>query len=357
MTENSTPPADSRSPSVWIGTYVGGGGKGIYPLIADAAGWTMGLPETGAENASFGVYSPRFDLHYLVDEREAGTLGVHRRDAAGWTRLASVSSGGDAPCHVALGRSQSHLAIANYSSGSTALYRLDPSSGLPVSPPMLYANVGSGPNAERQTSSHAHWVGFGLDDRTLYVTDLGTDAVLAFAVDADRSTLAPARTAFAAPPGSGPRHMLFHPRHPRTAYLACELANTLVVLDVDGSGLDERTCLSTLPAGWQGSSIVAHIGTNAAGDRLYVSNRGHDSIAVFALDENGDATLLQHSPSGGASPRFFLILDDERRMIVAHERDHRVTTLDILPDGTLSPTGIAVVVPGAAFAFVVLPVG
>lgn len=345
--------ADTPLPaaSLWIGTYAGGGGAGLYPLHQGPGGWTLGTPHADAPNSSFGTYSTRFDVHYLVDEHD-GTLGVHRFDGRGWAKLAQVSAGGDAPCHVALDRTQSCVAIANYASGSVALYRLDPTTGFPIAPPMIHANTGSGPDPERQQTPHAHWVGFSLDNRWLYATDLGTDEVFAFAFDTEDGTLGTPTTAFKAAPGSGPRHLLIHPRHPRSAYLACELTNTLVVLDVDGCKLHSRQTLSTLPTEWQGASIVAHIAANAAGDRLYVSNRGHDSIAVFTLDADGNPGLLQHTPSGGASPRFFLLLEEERRVIVAHERDHRVTALAILPDGRLAPTGQGLTVPGAAFALV-----
>jgi 6-phosphogluconolactonase (cycloisomerase 2 family) len=341
---------------IWIGTYDGGGGEGVYPLDRTTPErWTIGEPYRDAPNASFGTYSPRFDLHYLVDERAEGAIGVYRRDSVGWVQLAQVAAGGAAPCHIALDRTETNIAVANYASGSIALHRLDPTTGLPVAAPVLHTNTGHGPNTDRQQSPHAHWVGFSLDNRWLYATDLGTDAVLAFAFDADRGTLGAPMIACAAPPGSGPRHLLIHPRRPRSAYLACELTNTLVALEVDGATLRHRTTISTLPADWHGESIVAHIAVDAAGDRLYISNRGHDSIAVFTLDAKGDPTLLQHVASGGASPRFFLLLEDERQMIVAHERDHRVTALAIMPDGALAPTGIAVHVPGAAFAFAAGP--
>lgn len=347
-----SPPADhaAPSPSLWIGTYAGGGGIGLYPLTIDADRLLSGTPDGTARNASFGVHATRFDLHYLVDETE-GTIGVHRRTASGWSRVATVDSGGAAPCHVALDVTQSCLAIANYASGSTALYRLDSVSGVPIAPPAIHRHSGSSVDPERQTSPHAHWVGFGHDGRTLYATDLGADVVLAFDCDGDRGTLGGALTAFVAAPGSGPRHMLFVAQHARTAYLACELTSSLVVLDVTTDGLHARTTLSTLPADWQGSNILAHIAGNAACDRLYVSNRGHDTIAVFALDRDGDATLIQHRASGGASPRFFVLLEDNR-MIVAHERDSRVTSLAIEADGTLAPAGFAADILRAAFAFV-----
>ncbi|RZM31718.1 MAG: lactonase family protein [Sphingomonas sp.] len=335
--------------SLWIGTYAGGGGVGVYPLSRTGS---AGAPYPDARNASFGTYSSRFDLHYLVEEQDDGALGVHRRTASGWVRLAHVPVGGAAPCHVALDRTQSCVAVANYASGSVSLFRLDPASGLPIGQPTVHANDGSGPDSERQQSPHAHWVGFGLDNRFLYVADLGTDEVLAFAFDAERATLGEPYTALKAVPGSGPRHLLFPEQHPQSAYLACELDSTLVALDVEGPDLKPRASLSTLPENWHGANIIAHIGANAAGDRLYVSNRGHDSIAVFALNEGGDPALLQHVASGGASPRFFMVLEKENWMLVVHERDQRVTMLGILPDGTLAPTDFAVHVPGAAYAFV-----
>lgn len=345
MTNSAMP----RAAPLWIGTYAGGGGAGLYPLHRDAESWTLGTPYTDAPSSSFGTYAARFDCHYLVDEHN-GTLGVHRLDGDTWTCLAHVPAGGQAPCHVALDRTQSCVAIANYTSGSVALYRLESTTGLPIAPPVVHANTGFGPDPDRQQSPHAHWVGFSLDNRWLYATDLGTDAIRAFAFDAGSAALGAPMTAFEAEPGSGPRHLVIHPRHPQTAYLACELSNTLVALAVKDGVFRSRAALSTLPADWSGHSIVAHIAANAAGDRLYVSNRGHDSIAVFALDADGCPTLLDHAPSGGASPRFFLLLEDERRMIVAHERDHRVTALSILADGRLAPTDQAITVPGAAFA-------
>ncbi len=352
MTHPATPPAAPPAPTqLWIGTYANGGGAGLYPLIRSADALTTGRACPTAKNASFGTYSARFDIQYLVDEQDDGALGLYRRAGDDWVAQAHAATGGAAPCHVALDATQSCVAVANYASGSVALYRLD-ARGIPIAPPSVYAHTGSGPNAERQQSPHAHWVGFGLDNRLLYATDLGTDDVLAFAVDAQHGTLGTPRTAFAAPPGSGPRHLLFHPRHPHRAYLACELTSVLIVLDVEDGALAHRATLSTLPEACADANIVAHIAANAAGDRLYVSNRGHDSIAVFAVDDTGGATPLMHVASGGASPRFFLLLEDERRMVVVHERDHRVTMLDVLTDGTLAPTGLAVDVPGAAFAFV-----
>jgi len=342
MTHDSIAP-----PGLCVGTYAGGGGGGVY-AIGD--GWTRGDVYPRAANASFGAWSSRFGLHYLVDEREDGTVGVHRHGAAGWERLARVAVGGAAPCHLALNHAQTLLAVASYASGSVSLFRLD-AAGLPVGAPNIHVGTGRGPNAARQEGPHAHWVGFDPADRWLYQTDLGTDRILAFPLVDGR--LGPVRTAYAAPPGSGPRHLLLHPRHPGRAWLASELANTLTLLDRDEHSFTPSASRSTLPAGWQGDSIVAHIAANHAGDRLYVSNRGHDSIAVFALAADGTPSLIQHAPAGGAYPRFFLLHDD--RMIIANEKAQTVTTLSVAADGRLALTGVSLAVPGAAYVFELEP--
>ncbi|MEG3164530.1 beta-propeller fold lactonase family protein [Sphingomonas sp. PB2P19] len=330
-----------------IGTYAGNGGAGVHAVADDG---TLCAAYPDAMNVSFGVYSSRFDLHYLVDERDAGAVGTHRYAQSDWQSVAYAPTGGAAPCHAALNHAQTLLAVANYGSGSVSLFRLD-ADGLPIAPPQVHANHGHGPNPERQEAPHAHWVGFSPDDRWLYQTDLGTDQILAFPIDESGGLGAP-RVAYAAPPGSGPRHLLLHPAHPDRAYLVSELANTLTLLDRAGDDLVARGRYSTLPDGWHGESIVAHLIANRAGDRLYVSNRGHDSIAVFALDAAGEPHLLQHAPTGGAYPRALLLREDKGAMIVAHEQGQTVTTLDLAADGRLTPTGFSLPVPGAAFVFV-----
>jgi 6-phosphogluconolactonase len=344
---------EARPPlCVGIGTYSGGGGAGVAALCLAADGsWQHGERYAAAPNASFSVYGTRHGLHYLVDESESGSVGVHRATDRGWEKLASVAVKGAAPCHIALDPSETRLAVANYASGSVTLLRLDPRTGLPDGPVQVHANQGSGPNAARQEAPHAHWVGFSPDGHWLYQTDLGTDEILAYAIDA-AGTLGTAQRAYRARAGSGPRHLLLHPQRADRAYLIGELDNTLSVLERDGGTFAHRATVSTLPPDWRGVSITAHIAINRAGDRLYVSNRGHDSIAVFALDAAGHPSLLEHKATGGAYPRFFTLLETARVMVVAHEKSQTVTTLTIEADGRLAPTGVSVAIAGAASVIV-----
>jgi 6-phosphogluconolactonase len=335
---------------IWVGTYANAGGEGLYPLSLERdRGLVVGEPCALAANASFGAWSPRHELRYLVDETTIGSVGAYRWSDGEWHKAAEVPSDGRAPCYVALDPEGNHLAVANYASGSIALFDLDPH-GLPVEPGAVWANAGGGPNPDRQEAPHLHCVQFSLDGQWLYAVDLGTDQVVRFPVEAP-ATLEQAEVAYAAPPGTGPRHLLFHPSG-HAALLVSELASTLTLLEVDGPELHARVTSSTLPREFVGDSLGGHLELNAAGDRAYVTNRGHDSIAVFAVDAETHALeLLQYIASKGSSPRHLLLFESERLMIAAHEKDGTISAFELASDGTLSTTGNSCCVPGAVFLF------
>jgi len=334
-------------PELFVGTYSSAGGAGLYPLRRAAGGWSLGEPFSGAANASYGACSARRGVHYLLDEQREGTLGVFRLDRGAWQALARVPTGGREPCYAALSPDENWLAVANYGSGSLALFRLD-DAGLTGEPVAVRPHSGHGPNAERQDGPHAHCAVFSPDGEWLYQTDLGTDEIRAFAFDPARGLTGVEQTAWHAPAGSGPRHLVFHPREP-IALLVSELASTLTVLDVGEGTLTERQCVSTLPDGFDGDSLGGHLALNAAGTRAYVTNRGHDSIAVFAVDD-GTLSLIGHTPSGGASPRFFVLLEVEATLLVANEEGNSVAVFAVQDDGTLAQSA-TVEVPGPAFIF------
>ncbi len=325
--------------TLFVGTYANGGGPGLVPLTFDTARdrWTTGAPVAAIRNASFGVAAG--DLIYLVDEA-AGQVGIHAADSL--ARLATIDSGGAAPCHLAIDPAARWLAIANYESGSVALVPLD-EAGMPAAAPAIRADVGRGPDVERQAGPHAHWVGFSKDGGRLFTIDLGADRIFARTVPDGPATLA-----YGAPPGSGPRHLAFHPRLP-VAYLVSELAATVTLLRVQGDGFVADTILSTLPDGVVVDNLGGAIAVDAAGRRLYVTNRGHDSIASVLLADDGAMVLLGHVPSGGASPRHILLHDG--RLFVAHEQGGTVAVFTLDDDGRPMGDPTVVPVPGAAFLF------
>jgi len=302
-----------------------------------------------AQNASFGTYAWQHQLYYFVDE-EQGSLGAFRRKENGWDSLSRVATHGDAPCYVALNADQSCLVVANYGSGSIALFRLDAETGLPLAPPNVRCNFGSGPVEERQGGPHAHCACFSPDQRWLYHVDLGTDEILAYPFDRKSVAIGGRQLAFAAAAGSGPRHLVFHPEQP-LALLVSELASTLTLLEVGEGQLKARQVVSTLPADFTGKSLGGHLSLNASGDRVYVTNRGHDSVSVFAWDTQGVLNLLQHVPSNGASPRAFILLEDQQQFLIANEEDSSVVAYSLDTDGRLSMSG-RLSIPGAAFLLV-----
>lgn len=337
-------------PAFHVGTHEKGGGRALYRVdYAPAGGWTIGEAFEGAANASFGVRSPRFGLDYLVEESEAGRIGVYRRNSGEWTRQAEVASGGACPCYVAIDAAETCLAVANYQSGSIALFALDPQSGLPCDPPAIYRHAGRGQNKERQEGPHAHCVIFGGNDRTLFHVDLGTDQILAHSFLTGPARITDTRVAYQAPAGSGPRHLLFHPARP-LALLISELASTLTLFDIEAGCLSRRSVRSTLPPACSNENIAGHVGLNRRGDRVYATNRGHDSIAVFTL-EGDRLELVQTVPSGGRSPRFFALFEDEALLILANEEGGTLTAFKIGSDGNLSRLPGDCSLPGPVFLF------
>jgi 6-phosphogluconolactonase len=338
-------------PPIYVGTYAEGGGPGLQRMGFHAThGWACEDAFPGARNASFGAYSARHDLHYLVDEHRTGTVGVFRASRGGWQEVGRVATGGADPCYVVLDADEGSLAVANYGSGNIAVFLLDPATGLPCDDPDVRANTGCGPAEDRQEGPHAHCVRFGPDGQWLFHVDLGTDEILAYPLDPTTGRLGKRHLAYAAPAGSGPRHLVFHPSMP-LAILASELASRLTLLRVEGGSLTALHEVSTLPDGFEGKSIAGHLSLDRSGGRIYVTNRGHDSVTVFDWSDGHIPHLLQHVPSGGASPRAFLLLENERLLVLANEEGNTVTMFRIRDDGTLAPHHQALTVPAPVFVF------
>jgi 6-phosphogluconolactonase len=285
-------------------------------------------------------------VRYLLDEQQKGRVGVYDR---GLRLLGDFSTLGADPCHAALSPDGGMLAVANYSSGSVAVWRIDRNTGRPMEEAHLAVHSGSGPNRARQAAPHAHWVGFAMGGKLLHAVDLGADAIFAHRLDPRSGAIVSSSLAYRAPAGSGPRHLARHPRL-KIAYLVSELANTVTILTSRPDGtFAAKGSVSTLPAEFVGPSTAAHIALNSSGTRLYVSNRGHDSIAVFAIDADGELTLLQHVGCGGRGPRLFLLVEERGEMLVANQRSGNVARLPLGKDGRLGAAASGMVIPGVVF--------
>ena len=320
---------------LYVGSYTSAGGRGIYRFrLGDAALEPAGLA-AAAEEPSFLALHPARPLLYAVSELPeaaggGGRVAAFAVEAGGGLRpLGSQPSEGGAPCHLTVDASGRFVLVANYQSGSVAVLPIAPDGSLrPASDVARHA--GSGPVADRQEGPHAHCVALDPRNRFAAVADLGIDRLVSYRFDAGGGTLERVgETALA--PGAGPRHLAFHPSG-RWAFVANELDSTLTALafDPDRGRLEPLQSLPTAPADFHGENYPAELQPSADGRFVYLSNRGHDSLAVFAFTPGGaPLRRVQLAPSGGAWPRHFALHPAGGVLVAAHQRSdslvaHRV---------------------------------
>ncbi len=200
---------------------------------------------------------------------------------------------------------------------------------------------GSGPNKGRQEKPHAHGIYLSADQRYAFSPDLGADRVFVYRYDAAKGTLDP-HGAAALPPGSGPRHLAFDPKETH-AYVINELLSTITVLAYDAAKgtLTAGESVSTLPAGFAGTSWTAEVAVSPDGRFVYGSNRGHDSLAVFSRSETtGRLTTSAHVPVGGKTPRHFAFDPTGQYVLAAHQGSDTISIFRVdATTGLLTPVG------------------
>ncbi|MGX7952893.1 lactonase family protein [Tsuneonella sp. HG249] len=336
----------SNQPLALVGTYTEAGGPGLCPVYRTGDdGLRLGHPLSQAPNASYGVYSHRYGLHYLVDESEEGAVGAYRWNGREMEQLASIATRGAEPCYVSLDPAETALAVANYASGSCTVLRLDEATGLPGGEVIVRRNAGSGPVGDRQEGPHAHCAIFSPSGDWLFQTDLGTDEVLAFSWHSDSGELGASSVVYRAPSGSGPRHLLFN-RDGSLAYLVCELAASITVLRVEAPRFIAHQTLPLLAEHFTDENLGGHLQFDPSNRRLIATNRGHDSLAWFDIQDDGTLRRGALAGSGGRSPRHFGWAAEE--LLVVNEESGSIRRLAAEGDNwTLA--GGPLRVPGAAF--------
>lgn len=347
-----------ESRTVWIGTYSQRGSGGIYALQMDMESGRLGAPAVAAKatNPSFLALHPNGKFLYAVAEigQFGGKPGGGVRGFALGGKpgeLAALNeqpTGGAAPCHLAVDASGRNLVVANYSDGNVAVFPLGEDGNLkPMS--QLVRHEGAGPNKARQEKPHAHGVTFDPTSRYVFVPDLGTDRIMGYSLDSGAGTLTdrPSATGVLAP-GAGPRHFAFHPSGV-LAYSVNELDSTITAFRWNASEgtLTKLASASTLPPGCTSENTTAELAVHPSGRFLYASNRGHDSIAVFALDAaTGSAVAVQHEPCGGETPRCFAVDPAGRWLLCANQKSDNLVLFRIdAATGRLTRTDQAVAVP------------
>lgn len=248
---------------------------------------------------------------------------------------------GSASCFVEIDSGDQTVLVANYATGSVVSYRINEDGSL--TPPVSFVqHVGRSVNEARQQGPHAHCFVISPNNQFAYAADLGLDQILCYALDASRGTLRPNVQPFVrTPPGSGPRHLTFHPDGTKM-YVINELLNSVTHFDFmqDTGILIERETISTLPENYTGESYCADLKITPDGAFLYGTNRGHDSIAMYRIADDGSLRLIGFEPSLGKGPQNLAITADGRLLLCANMPGNTLTVFRIdQQTGTLTPLG------------------
>lgn len=333
---------------LFIGTYTDNSdSRGIYSISFDTSQELFNLL-----GSSFAGRNPSFLAqhgNYIYTANELAETGhvtafAIEKDGISLRQLGLAKSPGSFTCHTTIMDKGPYLYGSNYGSGNIFGFKLA-KNGSFIEETAFCQHEGHGPNKNRQEGPHAHAAGISPGKEHLIAADLGCDQLRVYKIKEDGG-LTPLRTV-ATPTGEGPRHFVFHPYKP-LLYVLTELANN--VLTYHWSELDGYLILidskSSLPKDFVGNSIAADIHLSHDLRFLYASNRGHDSIAVFSLDEDGIPCFCDHSTSGGKSPRNFWLAPSGSHLLVANQDSDNIVAFPRDPDtGILGPAVANINIP------------
>jgi 6-phosphogluconolactonase len=337
---------------LFIGTQDSGPGTGFSLGEFDPAAGSLTPPRLieVASDPSIFVFNREGSRLYTCNSRTPGGLSAYAVDrrSGSLTRLNATTAEGRGPSHLSLDHTGRFVLDANYGGGYVEVFALEADGSLGPQT-ALARHQGRSIDPERQTRPYAHAIKTDPTNRFALACDLGTDRIVIYRFDERTGALDPHDPAFqAVAPGSGPRHLAWHPDGARL-YVVTELRNTVIAYawDADGGTLTERQTISTLPAGYAGATTAAEIAVHPDGRFVYTSNRGHDSIAVFAVDAaSGRLTLVQHVSSAGRTPRYFTFDRTGRWLLVANIDTNGIAVFSIDPaTGRLTLNGPPVFAP------------
>jgi 6-phosphogluconolactonase len=331
---------------LFVGTYTDKQSKGIYAYRFDSASSELTSLGIAAEsvNPSFLAVHPNHRFLYAVNEVQkykdanSGVVSAFAIDyekgdfpAAKLQLLNAVASRGADPCYIAFDKTGKYVLVANYTGGSVAVFPVQTDGHIGESSAFVQ-HVGSSVNRERQEGPHAHWIETTPDNRFAIAVDLGLDELLIYRFDAKGGSLTPNNPPYAKlDPGAGPRHLAFHPNG-KFAYVVNELQSTITEFAYDAShgSLHKLKTVSTLPKTFSGSNNTAEIEVHPSGKFLFVSNRGHDTIALFSINsKTGALAPAGDFPTQGKTPRNFEIDPTGKFLFVANQNANTVVVFQI----------------------------
>jgi 6-phosphogluconolactonase len=335
---------------VYIGTYTSGKSKGIYRADLDLKTGALSEPTLAVEtrDPSFLAIHPSHQFLYAVGEGGGKGISAFAIEKDGDLKLLNAESvKGSGPCHISLDKEGKHAFVANYGSGSIACLPIGADGKLGEASSAIQ-HKGSSVDPGRQKEPHAHSINLDPANKFVFAADLGLDKVLVYRFDPANGKLTPNDPPHATvAPGSGPRHFAFHPSG-KYAYVINEMLLTVTgfTYDADKGVLKEIQTISTVPAPKKGGS-TAEIVVHPSGKFLYGSNRGHNTIAIFKIDEEtGKLTLVGHQGKTIKEPRNFAIEPTGRFLLVGNQNGASVSVFRIdQKSGELELVGEPVSVP------------
>lgn len=356
LTNNSSAADAIKRFRVYVGTYTSPTCRGIYQTTLDVETGQLLPPQLAAEivSPSFLAIHPSQKFLYAANEIEdfqgqktGAVTALSIDEGTGALRVLNQQpSEGKHPCHLVVDAAGRNVLVANYSSGTVAVLPLDAASGRLGKATSTVQHMGSSVNKSRQEGPHAHSINLDAANRFAFAADLGLDKVLIYRFDVVTGTLQPNDPAAASlAPGSGPRHLAFHPTG-KYAYVNNELTSTVTTFQYDSSkgALTEIQTLSTLPAGFSGENSTSETVVHPSGNTVYVSNRGHDSIAVYQVEAStGKLTAKGNTATSGKTPRNFNVDPTGSFLLAANQSTNDVVVFRIDPNsGDLTPTGVKI---------------
>lgn len=341
---------------LFVGTYTSGASKGIYVYKFDATtaeATPVSIAET--DNPSFLTIAPSGKYLYSVNQNRSDkpsevSAFSFDKNSGQLTFLNKQSSGGDGPCYISTDASGKWVMVGNYSGGTLTALQVDKDGSL-KSPAQQIAHSGRSVHPDRQEKPHVHAVVFSPDQKYIWVPDLGTDKIMVYKFDPAfwKKPLSESKKQpfVKTKPGSGPRHLSYHPTLPYL-YLVEELQGTISVFQYNKDTLKFIQNISAQQPDYKGPISGADIHVSPDGKFLYSSNRGQaHNIAIFAINqENGRLAARGHQSTMGTVPRNFMIEPTGKYLLVANQESSNVVIFKRDPvTGALEPTGKEISVP------------
>lgn len=309
----------------YIGTYTKKASEGIYRFILDTEAKEVKEIHLAAkiDNPTYLTISENKRWLYSVSKQgESGGIAAFSIQEDGTLKSVNQTlSEGASPCHVSIGP-ENYLLSANYHKGTVDLYKRNMDGSIQTALAIVKHN-GSGPDP-RQEHAHTHYAGFTPDKKFIVAVDLGMDQILTYEAKDEKLHEV---TRFICKPGSGPRHIDFHPSQPY-AYVMTEFSSEVIVLKYNSANgsFKHVQSISTLPESFKENNQGSAIYISKDGNFVYAGNRGHDSIAVFKINqETFELSLVEHTSTEGNWPRDFALDPSEQYLLASNQNSNTLT--------------------------------